>query len=125
MWTWFTAGGFGMFMVLAVGVAGIGYGAKTLADPTGERVAALRGMPAVIALVALFTFGVNVWAVNRALENDAFAAAHAAQLPVLGIVGLTEAAQVFTLGGALAAIVAAMAAAAASRHARATQERRA
>jgi hypothetical protein len=107
MWNWFAAGGAGMFLVLAIGVGGIGYGAKTLRDPSRERVAVLRGIPGLIVTSALFFFGLNVWAVNRALESDGFAKAHglaASDMPVVGLVGFCEATQVLTLGGLLAAV---------------------
>jgi hypothetical protein len=122
MMEWFVAGGFGMFVVLAIGVGSIGYGAKAVRDPSAERLGVLRSLPALIVTSALFTLGTNLWAVNRALESDTFKKAHAiteANLPVVGLIGFTEAAQVLTLGGLLAAIVVGLRALAEARHARA------
>jgi hypothetical protein len=121
MTTWFAAGGFGMFVVLAIGVASIVYGVMALRDPSAERLAALRSLPSLIVASALFTFGTNAWAVNRALESDAFMKVRGltpGDLPVVGLVGLTEAVQVLTLGGLLAAIVLGLRAAAEASRAR-------
>ncbi len=104
----FAAGGFGMFLVLALGAGSIGYGAKAVQSPTAARVGTLAALPALILTAATFGFGINMWAVNRALESDAFQKARhlaAADLPVLGLVGVTESVQVLTLAGALAAAV--------------------
>jgi hypothetical protein len=119
---WFMAGGFGMFVVSAIGVVSIGYGANGVRDPSAERLGVLRALPALIVTSALFTLGTNLWAVNRALESDAFMKAHGiteAHLPVVGLIGFTEAAQTLTLGGILAAIVVALRLVAEARHARA------
>jgi hypothetical protein len=120
MMNWWMAGGFAMWMVLAIGAASIAYGVKALRDPSAERIAVLRSLPSLIGMAALFGFGTNAWAVNRALESDAFAKAHnlaAADMPVIGLVGFTEAVQVFTLAGLLAAIVLGVRAAADAKHA--------
>lgn len=108
MMEWFQAGGWGMFAVLILGAGGIGFGVKAIGKPTAERLAWLRTMPALIGMVSLFTFGTNMWAVNVHLSNDAFLKARnisMAEAPLLGVLGVTEAAQVFTLGGLLAAVV--------------------
>jgi hypothetical protein len=121
MMEWFMAGGFGMFTVLAIGVGAIGYGARAVHGPTEGRIAALRALPALILTNALFAFGVNLWAVNRALSSDAFSKARGigeAQLPVVGLIGITEAAQALTLGGLLAMILVALRLWAEARHAR-------
>ena len=100
MMDWFAAGGFGMFMILAIGVGAIGYGTRTVRAPSSERLAVLRALPGLIVMSALFAFGTGLWAVNRALENDAFLKAHAAgdgQPALLGIIGFTEAGRCFLL----------------------------
>jgi hypothetical protein len=127
MMDWFAAGGFGMFMILAIGVGAIGYGAKTVRAPSRERLAVLRALPGLVVMSALFTFGTGLWAVNRALGNDAFLKAHAAgegQQALLGIVGFTEAGQAFTLAALLAMIVLALRVVAEARHARQAAETR-
>jgi hypothetical protein len=121
MMDWFTAGGFGMFMILAIGVGAVGYGAKTVLAPSAERLAVLRALPALMVTSALFGFGTNLWAVNRFLSNEALLKAHAVgegQAAVTGIVGITEAAQVFTLAGLLAVVVLALRVVAEAKHAR-------
>jgi hypothetical protein len=121
MMEWFMAGGFGMFTILAMGVGAIGYGAKVVRDPSEGRLAALRALPALILTDALFSFGTGLWAVNRALESDAFQKAHhvtEGQLPVMGLVGFTEAAQTLTLGALLAMIVVGLRVVAEAKHAR-------
>ena len=75
MMEWFMSGGFGMFTVLAIGVGSIGYGVKAVRDVAPERLAVLRVLPGLIFTAALFSFGTGLWAVNRALESDAFAKA--------------------------------------------------
>jgi uncharacterized sodium:solute symporter family permease YidK len=105
MMEWFKAGGFGMIALLAVGAGSIGYGVKAVIDPTAERIAALRSLPGVLLAMALFGFGTGLWAVNQALSSEAFAKAHEltdAQKPLIGILGITEAAQCITLGALLA-----------------------
>jgi hypothetical protein len=122
MMDWFTAGGFGMFVVLAIGVGSIGFGAKAVRNPSAERLDALRALPALIVTSALFTLGTNLWAVNRALESGTFAQTHGiteAHLPVVGLIGFTEAAQPLTLGGLLAAIVVGLRLVGEAKHARA------
>jgi hypothetical protein len=122
MMDWFMAGGYGMFMELAIGVVSIAYAAKALRDPTVARMAVLRALPALVVTCALFSFGTNLWAVNKFLSGDAFQKAHdAAQSPgtLIGIIGFTEAAQVLTLGGLLATIVLGLRVVAEGRHARA------
>jgi hypothetical protein len=121
MMEWFKSGGFGMFTLLAVGAGSIGYGLKALLAPTAERVAALRALPGLLVTTALFSFGINLWAVNRALESDTFANAHNiphADMPIVGLVGFTEAAQTLTLGCLLAMVVTVLRIVAAARHAR-------
>lgn len=121
MMDWFMAGGWGMWTILAAGVASIGYGAKAVREPSAERLAVLRGLPALIGTMALFTFGTDLWAVNRALSNESWQKAHniaAGDLPVIGLVGLTESGQAFTLGAFLAIIVIALRLVADAKHAR-------
>jgi hypothetical protein len=108
MMNWFLAGGVGMFLILAIGVGAIGYGVKAVRDPSAERLAALRGLPALIAAAGVFAFGTDLWAVNRALSNEEMLKAHGiaeSQLSVVGLIGLTEAAQALTLAGLLTVIV--------------------
>ncbi len=121
MMDWFAAGGFGMFMILAIGVGAIGYGTKTVLAPSGERLAVLRALPSLVVASSLVAFGTGLWAVNRALSNDAFLKAHAAgpgEPALLGIVGFTEAAQAVTLAGILAMLVVALRVVAEAKHAR-------
>jgi hypothetical protein len=90
--------------------------------PTAERIAALRGLPGLLLTTALFAFGTGLWAVNHALESDAFAKAQGltrGEMSLVGLIGFTEAAQVLTLGGILAAIVVVLRTVADARHARA------
>ena len=118
---WFMSGGFGMFMVLAIGVAAIGYGFNALREPTTSRMAALRALPALLVTTALFAFGTNMWAVNRALSNAAYLKdelQHGTEAPIIGFLGLTEATQVLTLGGLLAMVVVVLRMVAESRHAK-------
>ena len=121
MMEWFAAGGFGMFMTLAIGVGAIGYGTKTVREPNGERLAVLRVLPSLVVTSAIFAFGTGLWAVNRALSNDAFLKAHAAgpgEPALIGIIGFTEAAQALTLAGILAMLVLALRVVAEAKHAR-------
>jgi hypothetical protein len=106
---WFRAGGWGMFVILAIGAASIGYGIKALQKPSAERLATLRALPALVFTSALFSFGTNLWAVNQHLSNEAFIKARgiaSGDLPFVALIGVTEAAQALTLGGLLALIVA-------------------
>jgi hypothetical protein len=126
MMDWFTAGGFGMFVILAVGVGAVGYGTKTVLAPSAERLAVLRALPALVVKSALFGFGTNLWAVNRYLSNEALLKAHAVtegQAAVSGIMGITEAGQVFTLAGLLAVVVLALRVVAEAKQARQAGER--
>ena len=116
MMEWFQAGGFGMILILAIGAGAIGYGARATKKPTKERVAALRGLPMLLVVSALFSFGTNMWAVNRYLSKAGEAAGPS--LPVIGFIGVTEAAQAITLGGLLAMIVVALRVVAEARLAR-------
>lgn len=120
MMDWFMAGGFGMFTILAIGVGALGYGAKVVRDPSEARLSTLRALPALVLTDALFAFGINLWTVNRALSSEAFQKAHQiaeAKLPVIGLIGFTEAAQTLTLGGLLAVIVVGLRVVAEGRHA--------
>lgn len=108
MMDWFMAGGFGMWVVLAIGAGAIGYGVKAVREPSAQRVSMLGSFAALLVTNALFTFGTNMWAVNRALSNESFHKAHglvAGDLPLVGLVGFTEATQALTLGGLLAVVV--------------------
>jgi len=108
MMDWFRSGGFGMFLVLILGAGSIGFGVKALAKPTAERLATLRSLPGLVALSSLFAFGNNMWAVNHGLSDEAFHKARSltqGDLPLVGILGITESVQVFTLAGALAMVV--------------------
>ena len=122
MMDWFMAGGFGMFTILAIGLGSVGYGATAVRDPTASRLAKLRALPALVLANAVFAFGTGLWAVNRALENPArLLKAHGItepQLPVVGLIGFTEAAQTLTLGALLATIVLALRVIAEAKHAR-------
>ncbi len=120
MMDWFMAGGAGMYLILAIGLGSIGYAVKAARAPTAPSVAALRSLPTLILTCALFAFGANMWAVNHALESDKFVQAHGlthADLPTIGLVGFTEAAQALTLGALLAVIVLALRVVADARHA--------
>ena len=111
MMDWFKAGGWGMFPILFIGVAGIVVGLRAAREPTKWRMTILRGLPTLIVVNALFTFGTNLWAVNVHLTNDAFLKARdigAAELPFIALVGVTEAGQALTLGGLLATVVVAL-----------------
>jgi hypothetical protein len=119
MMEWFRSGGFGMFLVLAIGAGAIGFGVKALGKPTAERLATLRSMPMLILTAALFTFGTDLWAVNHALTDESVLKAYAAaggDKGVLGIIGITEAAQALTLGGVLAMAVVVLRIVAEGRH---------
>jgi hypothetical protein len=121
MGEWFKAGGFGMLVILALGVASVAFGVATLQKPTSERLAAMRSLPGLIVTSALFAFGTNLWAVNVHLTNEAFVSARgigAAELPFVAMMGFTEAGQALTLGGLLAFIVVALRLAADRRMAR-------
>jgi hypothetical protein len=111
MMNWFMDGGSGMFLILAIGVGSIFHAVKVVREPTAPRLAALRSLPTLIVMSALFSFGTGMWAVHRALESDTFMAAHGltrADLPTTGLIGFTEAAQTLTLGALLAVIVLAL-----------------
>jgi hypothetical protein len=116
MMEWFMSGGQSMFVVLAIGVAAIGYSAKAVRAVTPERLAVLRALPSLILTFAAFGFGINLWAVNRALEKAA--AAHTPDPSVIGLIGFTEAAQTLTFGAILAFVVAALRVAAEGKLAR-------
>jgi hypothetical protein len=103
MLEWFQSGGVGMFTILAVGAGSLGFGARALGRPTPERLAILCGLPGLIAVLSLFTFGTNMWAVNRFLSRAT--TMPPAEAATLGIVGLTESAQALTLGGLMAMVV--------------------
>jgi hypothetical protein len=108
MMEWFRSGGFGMFLVLAIGVVAIGFGVRAMGKPTAERLATLRALPMLILTSAIFTFGTDMWAVNHALSNDAVLKAYTeagGDKGVLGLIGLCESAQALTLGGVLAMAV--------------------
>jgi hypothetical protein len=111
MMEWFQAGGFGMFTILLLGVASVVVGVQAIREPSAGRLVALRSLPSLIVLNALFAFGMNLWAVNFHLSNDAFVKAQswgASDLPLIAIMGVTEAGQALTLGGLLAAFVVAL-----------------
>lgn len=107
MMDWFKAGGFGMFPILAVGMFAIGVGVRAAMAPTSKRIALLRALVSAIVMLSLFTFGMNLWAVNGYLNSPAFAeaaGASAGKMSDVGALGFMEAGQAFTLGGLLAAI---------------------
>jgi hypothetical protein len=111
MMEWFRSGGFGMFVVLIIGAGAIGYGAKVIGKPTAERVAMLRALPALLGMSGLFSFGTNMWAVNRHISDEAFLKGRSislAEAPIVGIIGITESVQVLTLAGLLAMVVVAL-----------------
>lgn len=108
MMDWFKAGGFGMFIILLLGMAGIGYGIKTWLNPTRARAKIFRSFPALILSASLFTFGTDLWAVNTHLGNESFLKTIGVtpdQTAFVAMMGLTESAQALTLGGVLALIV--------------------
>ena len=108
MMEWFRSGGFGMFLVLAMGAGAIVFGMRAVGKPTAERLAMLRSLPLLIVTAALFTFGIDLWAVNHALSDESVLKAFVAaggDKGVIGIIGITEAAQALTLGGVLAMAV--------------------
>ena len=95
---WFAAGGFGMLLVAALGLASIFVGASAIAGAATEgRLRFLRGAPSLLCALAFFSFGLNLWAVYRHV------AAHPGD-DGTAIAGLFEAAQPITLAGLLAAI---------------------
>lgn len=108
---WFQAGGFGMFTILILGAASIVVGVMAIKQPTDGKIAALRSLPSLITLSALFTFGTNLWAVNTHLSDEAFVQARniaTEQLSFVALIGVTEAGQALTLGGLLAMFVVAL-----------------
>jgi hypothetical protein len=108
---WFKAGGFGMIAILLLGAGSVAFGLKTVSEPTARRLAALKSLPSLIGLMALTTFGTNLWAVNVHLSDAAFLKARnfaPADLPFTALIGFTEAAQGLTLGGFLAMLVVAL-----------------
>ena len=124
MMEWFKAGGFWMWVILAIGVGAIGHGARTVRKPSAERIASLRCLPALLVTSALVGFGLNLWAILRHLESESFLKAHGiaeGQTTLAGILGFAEAGQVFTLAGLLAMLVLALRVAAESRHAQASR----
>jgi hypothetical protein len=119
MMDWFKAGGFGMFPILAVGMFAIGVGVRAAIAPTTKRIALLGSLLSLIVMLSLFTFGTNLWAVNEHLSSPASveaASAAAGRMSYIGLLGVTESGQAFTLGGLLATIAAALRAVAAWRN---------
>ncbi len=119
MMDWFRSGGFGMFLVLAVGAGAIGFGVRAVGKPTAERLAILRSLPMLVLTGALFTFGTDLWAVNHALTDESVLKAYVTaggDKGLLGIIGITEAAQALTLGGVLAMAVVVLRIVAEGRH---------
>ncbi len=100
MGTWFAAGGFGMLVVAAMGAASLFIGGRALGAPTEGRLRFLRAAPGVLAALAAFAVGTNLWAVYL----------HVASSPADGValVGMLEAAQPITLAGMLMAGVMAL-----------------
>lgn len=102
MGAWFSAGGLGMLLVAAVGLAAIFVGASVLAGtPSEGRLSFLRAAPGLLASLATFAVGLNLWAVYGYLS------AHPADVGT-GMVGMLEAAQPLTLAGPLVAIAIAL-----------------
>ncbi len=98
MAAWFFAGGFGMLLIAALGLAAIFVGASALAGaPTDGRLRFLRATPGLLGALAFMTFGLNLWVVNRHISEKGDDLR-------IGFVGLFESAQSFTLAGLLAAI---------------------
>jgi hypothetical protein len=121
---WFQAGGFGMWVILAIGVGAIGASIRAAGKPSAERIAVLRALPALIVTSALFGFGANLWAILRHLGSESFLKAHGiaeGQTTLAGLLGFAEAGQVFTLAGLLTMLVLALRMVAESRHAQAAQ----
>jgi hypothetical protein len=108
MGEWFRSGGFGMISLLVLGLGSLVVGALAVGKPTKGKLTALRSLPELIMLNAVFAFGTNLWAVNQSLSDDAFIKTRSItgdQLPFVGILGITESGQVLTLGGLLAMFV--------------------
>jgi hypothetical protein len=94
MGTWFAAGGFGMVVVAALGLASLFIGGRAVGAPTKARLELLRSAPGLLIALALFAFGSNLWAVYL----------HVAEAgPGDAMIGVLEAAQPLTLAGLLAA----------------------
>ena len=112
MMDWFRSGGWGMFLALIIGAGAIGFGVKALSKPPAERLAMLRALPALLTFASLFTFGVNMWAVNQHVGSEVFLKANnitPAEAPVIAVLGITESVvQPFTLAGLLAMVVVAL-----------------
>jgi hypothetical protein len=104
MMSWFMSGGFGMILLLLVGAGAIGYGARTLGNPTAGRIAVLRAFPALLGFLSLFSYGTGTWAVARFLEKGNFEN-KPAEGALTALMGFCEASQTLTLGALLAAVV--------------------
>jgi hypothetical protein len=120
MMEWFKAGGFGMFIILFLGIGSLVVGILAAREPTASRLAMLKSLPTLIVTSALFTFGTNLWAVNAHLSDDAFIKAQnisASELPFAALLGVTEAGQALTLGGLMALLVVGLRLVAETRHA--------
>jgi hypothetical protein len=97
MGAWFMAGGFGMVLIAALGLATIFVGASAIAgSPTEGRLRFLRAAPGLLGALAALTFGLNLWVVNRVVSEKGDLR--------IAFIGLFEAAQPLTLGGLLAAV---------------------
>lgn len=97
MGVWFMAGGFGMLLIAALGLATIFVGASALAgSPSEGKLRFLKSAPGLLGAVSALSFGLNLWAVYRVVSAGGDAR--------VGLIGLFEAAQPLTLGGLLAAI---------------------
>ena len=98
MAAWFFAGGFGMLLIAALGLAGIFVGASAIAGaPTEGKLRFLRSAPGLLGALAAMAVGMNLWVVNRHVSQ-------AGDDLRVAFVGMFEAAQPITLAGLLAAI---------------------
>jgi hypothetical protein len=106
---WFSAGGWGMFPILAAGVFSVVVGVRAAKAPTKRRVALLRTLPGLLIVMGLFTFGTDMWSVNVHLNDPAFVKMIGAtddRLALVALMGVTESAQAITLAGLFATLVA-------------------
>jgi hypothetical protein len=100
MGTWFAAGGFGMVAVAVMGMASLFIGGRAVGAPTESRLRFLRGAPGILAGLAAFAAGTNLWAVYLHVPHD--------DAKGTMLVGMLEAAQPLTLAGMLIAGVLAL-----------------
>lgn len=100
MGAWFAAGGFGMMAVAAMGLASLFIGGRAIGTPTEARLRFLRSAPGILAGLAAFAAGTNLWAVYLHVPHD--------DARGTALIGMLEAAQPLTLAGMLIAGVLAL-----------------